>query len=333
MQTAMITGCASGFGAALARRMLDTGTRVVVTDPNLEAIAHFACDDALCLALDVRDDEAVRAAVAAANAWSPVDLLVNNGGYAVFGTQEEVELGVVRDMFDVNVFGPARMTRALLPTLRERAGTVVQISSVAGRAVFPESGWYAASKYALEAMSEALLQECASFGVRVRLVEPGSFATHFLETAVQASPQRDPGSPYASERALWDRRKSSVLEPPQDPSLVVEAIVASLARNVPFERVVVGPDSVRILALREALGADGFSMLNARRNGLVVGHSQPGHVLLPSEVQAVLAADPVDRAALEPTLQALQYGHLDHWADTEAGRAALALLDAHQSAH
>ncbi|MCB9673733.1 MAG: SDR family oxidoreductase [Alphaproteobacteria bacterium] len=330
MKTAMITGCASGFGHALARRMIDLGYRVVATDPDPAALEDLASERTLRLALDVRDDAAVRRAVAEANAWSPVDILVNNGGYAIFGTQEEVGLDCVQAMFDVNVFGPARTTRALLPTLRERSGTVVQISSVAGRAVFPESGWYAATKYALEAMSEALLQECATFGVRVRLVEPGAFATNFQQRATLESPEPPVDSPYAAARVLWGRRKQAVLEAPQDPRLVVDAIVASLARPEAFERVIVGADSQRILTLREALGADAFSMLAARRNGLAVAHAPDGHVLLPAQVVAILDGPAPDVDRLEATLIAHHHGHLDHWADDGEpdGPRALALLDA-----
>ncbi len=334
-QTVLITGCGSGFGAALAQRLLDSGHRVVATDPDPVTLSSLD-GECLKLALDVRDPGAVQEVVAAANVWSPVDILVNNGGYAVFGTQEETDLSLVQDMFDVNVFGPARLTRALLPTLRERRGAVVQISSMAGRSVFPESGWYAATKHALEAMTEALAQEVVTHGIRIRLVEPGSFATRFLETAAEASPDRDPASPYRALHGLWDTRKLGVLEPPQDPSLVVDAIVESLARETVFERVVVGADATRILDLRESLGPDAFSLLNQRRNataefrGFVAG--RPGHVLTPTEATLQLASGS-SSPELAATIAAWRAGHLDHWQDSEAGRDALrALAEAHDAA-
>jgi NAD(P)-dependent dehydrogenase (short-subunit alcohol dehydrogenase family) len=329
-ETVLITGCGSGFGAGLAARLLAAGHRVIATDPDPDAL-ELLQGDCLKLALDVRDAAAIERVVATANRWSPVDVLVNNGGYAVFGTQEETDLELVQDMFDVNVFGPARMTRALLPTLRDRAGTVVQLSSMAGRTVFPESGWYAATKHALEAMTEALAQEVVSFGVRIRLVEPGSFATRFLETAAAASPDRDPASPYAALRAIWDARKIGVLEPPQDPALVVDAILASLQRPTVFERVVVGADAERVLGLREALGPDAFSLLNQHRNappgfaGFTAG--RPGHVLSPLEALEQLEAG-LDTEALRATRAAWRAGHLDHWRDSEHGLAALQALAA-----
>lgn len=332
MPTAFITGCGSGFGARLARRLLTEGHLVVATDPDPSTLADLeGREDALVLALDVCDPAAVQAVVEAAIAWSPPDLLVNNGGYAVFGSQEEADLDAVRRMFEVNVFGVARVTAALLPTLRLRSGTVVQLSSVAGRTVFPESGWYAASKHAIEAMSEALFQECATFGVKVRVIEPGSFATNFGARATAESLPRDPASPYAAVHPVWDARKKDLLEAPQDPELVVEAIVASLSDPAPFSRVPVGPDATRMLALRELIGADPYTLLAGRRNGLVHPSTHDGAVLAPDEVLAAWEerdeADPDGLIALlEPTLLALHLGHLHHWEADARGREALELL-------
>lgn len=329
MQTAFITGCATGFGARLAARLLDDGWAVIATDPDLTALDSLDHEHCLRAELDVRDAAQVAEVVGKALAWRPVDVLVNNGGYAVFGSQEAIDPDAVRDLFDVNVFGTARVTRALLPTLRDRAGTVVQLSSVAGRTVFPESGWYAATKYAVEALSEALYQETCSFGVKLRVVEPGSFNTQFIHRAVAASPPRDPASPYAHLHAVWDARKTEVLEAPQDPALVVNAIVEALADEASFRRVVVGPDSERILALRELLGADEWTRHAGQRNG---GPAQAfeGDVQSPRAVLACwsqLAADPdAFVEALEPTLFALRFGHLGHWRETEDGQAALAIL-------
>lgn len=320
MRTAFVTGCASGFGLGLARRLVALGHRVIATDEGLdpgwtEALPRSPLLE--CHQLDVRDDAAVRAVAAAAG---PVDLLVNNAGVAMFATQEEGPLEGFRDLLDVNVLGVARVTRALLPSIRARRGVVVNLSSVAGRTVFPESGFYAATKHAVEAMSEALFQEVCTFGVRVRVVEPGSFATRFLERAASASPAPDPASPYAGLRALWQDRKLAVLEPPQDPALVVNAILASLDDPAPFRRVVVGPDAERMLALREALGADVWTRLAGDRNGLVAPHG-PQEVPSPDEVLALPEGDP----RLELARIAARHGHLP-WGESAEGRAALARL-------
>ncbi len=316
MRSAFVTGSSSGFGLALCRRLLGEGWRVVAS---ADAIGPWtdALRGAEILLCDVRDPSSVTAAAARAGA---VDLLVNNAGYAVFGSQEEADLDAVRAMFEVNVFGVGRVTQAFLPGLRARAGTVVQLSSVAGRTVFPESGWYAATKYAVEALSEALFQETCQFGVKVRLIEPGSFATGFQARAAAASRPRDPSGPYGALHPTWDARKTAVLKPPQDPEGVVSAIVDSLGDPAPFLRVPVGPDALRILSLRDALGPDRWSRMAADRAGLEAPH-RPGEVLSPAEVLA-------GEADLLATKAADAHGHLSHWADDELGRAALARLRA-----
>jgi NAD(P)-dependent dehydrogenase (short-subunit alcohol dehydrogenase family) len=274
MSTAFITGCASGFGFHLTQRLLAEGWIVVGGDLEIDGLAARIApgeDRLLVLPLDVRQEASVRlAAQRTLSSAGPIDVLVNNAGYAVFGTQEEADLEAIRDLFDVNVLGAARVTRAFLPALRARRGTVVQISSVAGRTVFPESGFYAATKHAIEAMSEALYQEVCTFGVRVRVIQPGSFATGFLARAQAASLPRSPASPYASLHPRWDARKLGVLEAPQDPALVVDAIVASLAHPAGFLRVPVGSDGRRILALRDALSPDAWVRLAAERTPLMV---------------------------------------------------------------
>jgi NAD(P)-dependent dehydrogenase (short-subunit alcohol dehydrogenase family) len=330
MSTVFITGCATGFGHALAHRLLGSGWRVVATDPILDGleetlgVAAAENDRLLLLPMDLGDAVAVDRAVQAALAWSPVDVLVNNGGYAVFGTQEESDLDAVRAMFEVNLFGAMRTTQALLPTLRERAGTVVQVSSIAGRMVFPESGFYAATKYALEALSEALFEETCTFGVKVRLIEPGSHDTCFLERARAASKPRSPDSPYAHLQERWDARKFASLEEPQDPEQVVDAIVWSLQDDRPFLRIPVGLDAERILGLRDALTPDAWVSLMARRNGLQALPGGPGGVLTPEEVCALSHDAP--SKTLSATLAALRFGHLEYWEESEVGRAALAIL-------
>ncbi len=315
MRTVFITGCATGFGRRLAVSLLQRGDRVIATDPDRASIADLAAERCLCLPLDVRDPDQVERAARRAVAWSPPDVLVNNGGYALFGTQEETGLDAVRDLFEVNVFGVARVTQALLPILRERRGTVVQLSSVAGRTVFPESGWYAATKHAVEALGEALYQECCTFGLKVRLVEPGSFATCFLATAERMSPPRSPRSPYVSLYPLWDERKREALESPQDPELVVQAILASLDDPRPFFRIPVGLDAERMLRLREALGADGWSLLQGARNG-------GGGSITPEQVLAG------DAHAVDVARAAAEAGQLEHWRAHEEGRRALRAIEA-----
>ena len=336
-----LTGSGSGFGFLLTRRLLELGHTVVATDQHVsgleQRLLHGLGPD--CAArlevheLDVREDEHVQALADRVCVRGPVDLLVNDAGVAVFGSLEETDLDRVRNLFAVNVFGVAAVTRAFLPSLRQSAGTVVMLSSVAGRVVFPESGFYAASKYAVEALSEALVQEAGTFGVKVRVIEPGAYATRFYDHAEALSPPRDDDSAYAHLRPLWDQRRSEVLEDPQDPAEVVAAIVASLDDPRPLVHVPVGADADRLLRLRDSLSGDAWSRLAADRNGLEGPPHQSGEVLDPAEVIALWGARPLtgewtdtERRRLVPTVMALRTHHLDHWVKSELGRRALMLL-------
>lgn len=272
MHTAFITGCQTGFGHRLARRLLLEGYRVIATDSLTEGLADRlldgfepeVCARLTVLDLDVRSGERVQAL---AKTIAPkVNLVVNNAGFGVFGTQEETDLEQVRDLFDVNVLGPARVTQAFLPHLRATGGTLVQLSSVAGRMVFPESGYYAATKHALDAMSQAVALEVCPLGVRVRVVEPGAFATRFYDTAAEHSPERTERSPYQPLHASWDGWREEILEEPQDPSLVVDAIWASLQSAHPFLRIPVGQDAQRILAQIQQMGDDAWTEMALDRS-------------------------------------------------------------------
>ncbi len=270
MPSIFITGCATGFGARLAKHYLAAGWRVIATDRSLKAIAYLhslpdARERLMTLQVDVCNPDEVQAAADKASAMGPVDVLINNAGHAVFGTIEESDLTAVGQMFEVNVMGLARMTQALLPTLREASGTVVNISSVAGRMAFPESGYYAATKHAVEAISDALYAEVAGFGMRVIIIEPGSFDTQFLPTADALSLPRDENGPYAEHQPVWDAAKQAVLEPPQDPNMVVGAITRAVARPFRFQRVEVGPDCIRILSVLEEIKPSSFTRLMAHQ--------------------------------------------------------------------
>lgn len=330
MPTAFVTGCATGFGHLLCKRLLALGWHVVATDPVIDDLERALAPDAatrqrlLVLKMDLSHAPSIRGAVSDALDWSPVDVLVNNGGYAVFGTQEDADLIAIEKMFSVNVFGALHATKALLPTLRERQGTVVNVSSVAGRMSFPESGFYAASKHALEAISEALFEETCTFGVKVRVVEPGSFDTNFAWRAREMSEPRRDDSAYADLFARWDKRKLASLEAPQNPALVVDAIIESLSDPRPFFRVQVGPDSQRIVGLRDAIDHDAWVVLMARRNGMFHGMSGPADVMTPPEVLSYGVDGPDDVFAA--TTAAWHYGHLGHWDETDEGREALHIL-------
>jgi len=177
-----ITGCSTGLGRALAELIVQRGWRVVVTARDKSAIADIersAPERVLALSLDVTRPADIDAAVAAMRErFGRIDVLVNNAGYGYQSTVEEGEEAEIRAQFDTNVFGLFAMTRAVLPLMREqRKGNIINITSVAGLIGYPGSGYYAASKHAVEGWSDALRAEVLPLGIGVTCVEPGPFRT------------------------------------------------------------------------------------------------------------------------------------------------------------
>jgi len=171
MKTVLITGCSSGYGLATARLFLDRGWRVVATMRTPRADLLPASERLLLLPLDVTNPASIAHAVEVAG---PIDVLVNNAGIGLMGAFEATPMATTRDVFETNTFGPIAMTQAVLPGMRRRrAGTVVNVTSSATLAPFPLVAVYTASKAAVEGFTESLALELQSFGVRVKLVEPG----------------------------------------------------------------------------------------------------------------------------------------------------------------
>src|SRR5215218_1322987 len=184
----LITGCSTGIGRATAERLARTGMTVYATARRPETIADLEEAGCRTLALDVVDEESMRAAVVAvALAEGSVGALVNNAGYSQSGAVESVPLDEVRRQFETNVFGLLRMCQLVLPGMRrEGGGRIVNISSMGGKLVFPGGGIYHATKFSVEALSDALRFEVRGFGIGVSIVEPGLIKTEFA-TAVGRS--------------------------------------------------------------------------------------------------------------------------------------------------
>jgi NAD(P)-dependent dehydrogenase (short-subunit alcohol dehydrogenase family) len=185
METVLITGCSSGIGEATARAFLGEGWTVYASARDTDDLADLAEEGCETAQLDVTDGGRVHAVVdRIVEETGRIDCLVNNAGYAKYAPLEDVPLRDLHEQFDVNVYGPHRLIRAVLPHMREReSGTIVNVSSVAGRVSHPMGGAYCGSKFAIEAMSDALRVEAAGSGVDVVLVEPGSVETAFADRA------------------------------------------------------------------------------------------------------------------------------------------------------
>ena len=190
-----ITGCSTGFGRELAKLVVARGWRAVVTARDRAKVADLANgaeDRVLALSLDVTEAGQIAEAVrAATDTFGRIDVLVNNAGYGYQSSIEEGEEDKIRAQFDANVFGLFALTRAVLPVMRaQKAGHVLNITSVAGFVGFPASGYYAATKHAVEGFSDSLAAEVAPLGIRVTCIEPGPFRTDWAGRSLVQTPSR-----------------------------------------------------------------------------------------------------------------------------------------------
>jgi len=259
MATVLITGCSSGFGRLAALRFAHEGHTVVATmrtpskGKDLLAEAEASGLDLRVITLDVTDEASVQTAIAeAVAAVGPLDVVVNNAGIELRGPIEQASEAEVHAQFDTNVFGLLRVLRAVVPAMRERrAGVIVNVGSIAGLVARPYGGLYAATKHAVEAITEALHYELAPFGVRVAVIEPGQFATELLANALVADAFTDT-SPYWTDSEIFDTKVQTLVPggEPADPGPVVDAIVhAALDPTAPL-RSLVGADAELIMAVR-----------------------------------------------------------------------------------
>ncbi|GAB1327790.1 oxidoreductase [Streptomyces sennicomposti] len=243
----LVTGASSGFGRAITEAALAAGDVVVGTARRTEALDDLVAahpDQLEALRLDVTDTAAAEAAVRDVLArHGRIDVLVNNAGRTHVGAFEETTEQELRDLFDVHVFGPAALTRAVLPSMRERrSGAIVQMSSMGGQMSFAGFAAYSATKFALEGLSEALADEAAEYGVKVLVVEPGAFRTSLFGTG-RAGLSADSGlyAKVAETRRAVDGGHGSQ---PGDPAKAAALILAALdAPRTPL-RLPLGDDAV-----------------------------------------------------------------------------------------
>jgi NAD(P)-dependent dehydrogenase (short-subunit alcohol dehydrogenase family) len=238
-----ITGCSTGFGRDLARLVLDRGWRAVITARGLDRVADLVegNDKALAFDLDVNNQSQIDAAVAAAMVkFGRLDVLVNNAGYGYQATAEEGEESEIRAQFDTNVFGLFALTRAVLPIMRaQRSGNIVNFTSVAGLVGFPGSGYYAASKHAVEGWSDSLLAEVAPLGIAVTCVEPGPFRTDWAGRSLRQTQSAIADYADTAKARLEGTRASSGTQI-GDPVRAGEAIIAAVQQETPPRHMVLG---------------------------------------------------------------------------------------------
>lgn len=237
-----ITGCSTGFGRELAKHVLKLGYRTVVTARNPDDVKDLAeRGDALALKLDVTDQSQIDAAIKAAEErFGRVNVLVNNAGIGYFAAVEESEEKEVRQMFEINVFGLSRMIQATLPLMRkQRSGFIVNLSSIGGLCGIPSAGFYNATKFAVEGLSEALWQEVEPLGIKVMLVEPSGFRTDWAGRSANESKQQI--EDYADTAGEWRREiRAESGKQPGDPIRAARAIVKAVESTNPPHRLLLG---------------------------------------------------------------------------------------------
>ena len=242
----LITGCSTGIGREVATLALDQGYRVVVTARKPEAVADLVAphgDRALALALDVTDRAQIAAAVAAAeDAFGGIDVLVNNAGYGYMAALEEGEDEEVRRLFDTNYFGVVDTIKAVLPGMRSRGrGHIINMSSMTGLVANPPNVYYSSTKFALEAVTEALAQEVASFGLHVTAIEPGAFRTDWGTRSMKESAA--PIEAYAETvGARKELIKAFADKLPGDPRRVADAVLQIARDEDPPLHLLLGQD-------------------------------------------------------------------------------------------
>ena len=264
----LITGCSSGIGRATAEHLVGKGWTVYATARRPESIADLEEKGCRTLPLDVNDEASMAAAVGAVEeAEGAVGVLVNNAGYSQSGAVEDVPLDEVRRQFETNVFGLVRMCQLALPGMRRQGwGKIVNVSSMGGRLVFPGGGFYHGTKYAVEAISDALRFEVKGFGVDVILIEPGLIKTSFGETASGGVAEAAPGEgDYAQFNAHVARATESVYEKGSPvgrlggpPEAVAKVIEKALDARRPRARYTVTPSAKLLLTQRALLPDRGW---------------------------------------------------------------------------
>lgn len=256
----LITGCSSGIGRATAEHLARSGHSVYATARRPESIEDLKNAGCKTLALDVNDEASMSAAVSAVEeAEGAVGALVNNAGYSQSGALETIGLDDVRRQFETNVFGLLRMCQLVLPGMRRQGGgRIVNVSSMGGKLTFPGGGIYHATKYAVEAMSDAMRFEVQGFGIDVVVIEPGLIKTNFAETAVGSVSHED--GPYAEFNTAVSAATAGAYEGPLGrlgggPEAVAKAIEKALTAKRPRARYPVTA-SARVLMTQRKLLPD-----------------------------------------------------------------------------
>ncbi len=262
-KVALVTGSSSGIGLETAVMLSNAGFKTYASMRNLDKsknIREIANKDNLPLhviQLDVSDDGSVRDAITKiVTAEKRIDVLVNNAGYGLFGSVEDMSMEEIKAQFETNFFGVVRVTQQVLPVMRkQRSGKIVNVSSVGGRIGLPVLSAYHSTKFALEGLSESIAFELEPFGIRVIIIEPGVIRTNIINSSISAKKGQDPKSPYFSLTQNLDNRFKTMMASPTSlhPQEVAKVILEAVSSENPHLRYTVGDDADVLLRARKDL--------------------------------------------------------------------------------
>ncbi|GIM90576.1 oxidoreductase [Paractinoplanes toevensis] len=277
-RTVIITGASSGIGAAVARRLGAMGFTVYAA---ARRVGEVPPDDGIvAVKADLSDHASLDDLVGrAVDETGRVDVLVNNAGYGSMGSVEEVPTEEARRQFEVNVFGPARLTQLVVPHMRERGrGRIVNVTSVGGRIYEPLGGWYHASKFAVEGLSDCLRMELAPFGIDVVVVEPGATRTGWGPVAVAGLTATSGSGPYAEQAKALAASHEAAADKPRitsSPESVAQVVIQAIRARRPLTRYAAGTGAKPLLLARRLLPDRAFDALMAQAFG--VRHKRGDH--------------------------------------------------------
>lgn len=264
-KTAVVTGASSGMGRAIAQRLIKDGYRVYVAARSVEKMADLVEKGAIAIRMDISKPDDIEAAARAILAETQfVDVLVNNAGYGLYGAMEDIGIDEARYQFEVNVFGPARLTQLLLPSMRNKgSGTIVNITSMGGKIYTLLGSWYHATKHALEGWSDCLRLELAPFGIRVVVIEPGLIETGFGNVVIDGIMKRSGNGPYAdvTERVARVTRQSYGRGTGSKPELIARTVSIAVKSRKPRTRYAAGRYAAMMIGVRKWFGDRAFDSL------------------------------------------------------------------------
>ncbi|WP_051295749.1 oxidoreductase [Actinomyces johnsonii] len=268
----LVTGASSGIGADTARRLQALGYIVYGAARRTDRLQALTADGIRPLAMDVTDDASMTSGVnRLLEETGRIDILVNNAGYGSYGAIEDVPIDEARRQFEVNVFGLARLTQLVSPHMRTRgSGTIINISSIGGRLTTPLGGWYHATKYAVEALSDALRMELRPFGIDVVVVEPGGIRTEWASIAADHLEATAEGSAYADQiRAVAGAMRSeSNARRYSPPEVIARTVGKIVTARRPRTRYAVGFMAKPLIAARRVLPDRAFDRLISAAFGI-----------------------------------------------------------------